>query len=91
MIQISLHAYDRAKQRYGLSEKSFKRLAEKAYDLGKRQTDLKGKLKKYVCYLAKEYKSVPVLYGTFLYFFKNDRLITTYQLPQEYIKYLHLL
>lgn len=91
MIEITKHAFNRAKERYGLNKKSFKRLAEKAYDLGKRQNDLKGKLKKYVSYLAKEYKSVPILYGSFLYFFKNDRLITTYQLPSEFIKYLQIL
>ena len=87
-MEITQHAFDRAKERYNLNEKSFTRLAEKAFNEGHRQDSLKGKLKKYVNYLAKEYKSTPIIFGELLFFFKNDKLITTYQLPSEFKKYL---
>ena len=90
MIEITEHAYDRAIERYSLNRKSFTRLAQKAFEKGKKQSDLKGKFKRYVNYLAKEYKSTPIVFGEFLFFFKGEVLITTYQTPPEFKKYLKL-
>lgn len=90
MIEITEHAYDRALERYSLNRKSFTRLAQKAFEQGKRQNDLKGKFKRYVSYLAKEYKSTPIVFGEFLFFFNGERLITTYQTPSEFKKHLKL-
>lgn len=90
MIEITEHAYLRANERLNLGKDSFTRLAEKAFDVGKKQKDLKGKLKKYVSFLAKEYKSVPIIYGEFLFFFRQNKLITTYQIPTELKKYISL-
>lgn len=90
MIEISQHAYDRALERYSLNRKSFTRLVEKAFEQGKRQNDLKGKFKRYVSYLAKEYKSSPIVFGEFLFFFNGNRLITTYQVDSQFKKYLKL-
>ena len=47
-MEITQHAFDRAKERYNLNEKSFTRLAEKAFNEGHRQDYVNGKLKKYV-------------------------------------------
>ena len=88
MIEITQHAYDRASERYSLNIKSFTRLAEKAFEQGKRQNDLKGKFKRYVSYLAKEYKSSPIVFVEFLFFFNGKKLITTYQVESKYKKYL---
>ena len=90
MIEISQHAYDRASERYSLNRKSFTRLAQKAFEQGKRQNDLKGKFKRYVSYLAKEYKSSPIVFVEFLFFFNGKKLITTYQVESKYKKYLKL-
>lgn len=90
MIEISQHTYERAQERYSLNRKSFTRLVQKAFEQGKRQNDLKGKFKRYVSYLAKEYKSTPVVFGEFLFFFYGEKLITTYQVEREFKKYLKL-
>lgn len=90
MIEITQHALERGQDRYNLSKKSFTRLSEKAFEQGKKQNELKGKLKRYVGALAKEYKSSPILYGEFLFFFIGSTLITTYSVPAEFKKYLKL-
>jgi hypothetical protein len=48
MIEISEHAYQRGKERLGLSRKAFARLAERAYLDGMTHKDVHGRLHKYL-------------------------------------------
>ncbi len=43
-VNISNHAYDRGKERLGLSKKSIDRMAEKVLEKGIHGTDLKGSI-----------------------------------------------
>lgn len=70
MIEISLHGFERAKERYSLNKNSFKRLVEKGFELGKRPSDFKGRFRKYLDKLSIEHCTTPVVYGEFILFFR---------------------
>jgi hypothetical protein len=85
-ITISDHAYDRGKERLGLDKSAFEKIATKAYIAGKPHKDCKGRLKTYVTSLYFQYQTANNIriYGENIYLFKNNTLITCYQLPNEF-------
>lgn len=89
-MEITAHCYQRAKERYSLNKDSFDRLAEKAFNEGKKPKDFKGRIRKYIDKLGREHNTTPIVFGEYLFFFISSRLITTYQIPSEYKKYLKL-
>lgn len=93
-MQITVHAYTRARERLSISKKSLDRLAEKALNFGVKETETKAKLKKY---LEEQFAPYPDsharIYGEVLFIFCGkdcDRLVTLYQLPHELKKYIRL-
>lgn len=92
-IEITKHAYERADERLSLDKMAFARLALKAYCEGFTHSDAKSQLKKYLDMLwFKHNKANNVrLYGENIFFFKNNVLITVYQLPYPLRKYLKVL
>ena len=90
MIEISLHAIIRAKERYKLNKNSFTKLAEKAFKEGRRPKDFRGRFRKYLDKLSIEHNTTPVVFGEYLFFFIGEKLITTYCVESEYKKYLKL-
>ena len=87
-INISDHAYLRAKQRLGLKNKSFKKLAEKAFISGVTHSELKGQPKKYVSwlYLRNRTANNIRIYGEVIFLFSKNNLITVYKLPNRLSK-----
>ena len=90
MIEITQHAYKRAKGRFGLKKDSFDRFVDKAIQQGIHHNECKGLLRKYVQNLILNDESSIVIYGEYLLFFNSNRLITVYALPTEYKKYTKL-
>lgn len=92
MVIITEHAYERAKDRLSLNRKSFENLASKALESGKKHKELKSHLKKYVDKLYLSYKNANniKMYGHVIYLFRNNVLLTVYQLPSNLIKYINL-
>lgn len=91
-LVITDHAYDRAKERLSLSKDSFCRLALKAYTEGIKAKECKGRLKRYLDKLWFQYKNANnvIIYGENIFFFKDNVLITVYQLPYELRKFIKL-
>lgn len=87
-MEITQHAYDRARERLGLNKNSFDRLVEKTLISGRKANTFKGTIRKYFDRLSIIYKTSPVVYGEYLLFFVGGRVITTYQLPSHLKKYL---
>ena len=87
-MEITQHAYDRARERLGLNKKSFKKMVERALISGRKVNTFKGTIKKYLDKLSITYKTSPVVYGEYILFFVGEKLITTYQLPSTLKKYL---
>jgi len=84
MITISHHAYHRAKERLGFSPDAFKRLAAQAYCYGVSQSEAKGKLRRFIeCRCAEHPGNTPRIYGENIFIFKENCLVTVYQLPSD--------
>jgi hypothetical protein len=85
-ITITDHAFQRAKERMGFDRKATERIAMKAFVAGKRHTQCKGQLKKYLdtLYLQYQVANNMRVYGEAIYLFANNRLVTIYNLPNEY-------
>lgn len=92
IIEITGHAYDRAKERLSLSRDAFVRQAEKAYESGIAHSQTKGNLKKFMTKLWLQYKKANNMriYGEVIYLFHDNTLITVYQLPFNLRKYIKL-
>ena len=88
-ITITEHSFIRAKQRLGLNEQAFKKMAVKAYISGKAHDKVKGQLKDYITELYLRYKNANnvKIYGEVVYIFCNNVLITLYQLPNDLKKF----
>jgi hypothetical protein len=89
-IHITEHAYDRAKSRLKWSADSLKRAAEKAHQSGIMHSQTKSHLNKYITSLWFKYKKCNNIriHGEVIFFFKNNILITVYQLPHNLKKQL---
>lgn len=91
-MELTQHAIERSKERLNLNERSLLRLAEKALETGKKHSECKGKLRKYLDKLWLEYKTANNvrISGEVLFLFRDDRLITLYQIPLNLRKWIKL-
>lgn len=86
-MNITKHAEDRMKERLGISRHSCQRIAEKAWNEGKRNHELCGKFRKYIDALTfknEELANIRV-YGMFVYVFSNqgESLITVHDIDRK--------
>ena len=91
-IIISAHAYERANERLSWSKPILDKMALKAYEQGKKHSETKSHLNKYISKLYLQYRSAnnTRVYGENVYIFSNETLITVYKLPNDLIKYAKL-
>lgn len=82
---ITNHAYERAKERLGWTQKVLEKMSSKALSEGIRHSDTKGRLNKYITATYFSYKTANNIriYGENVYLFDKDVLITVYQLPNN--------
>lgn len=82
MIRITQHAFDRAKERLKLNNEAFKRLTAMAFCFGIQKEETRGKLRKYVDERCFEHPHNDIrIYGENIFIFKEDALITVFQIP----------
>lgn len=91
-IEITKHAYERAKERLNFSKGVLEKMAKKAFKDGIKHKETKGNLNKYVTGIWFRYKhsNNVRIYGEVIFFFAGNILITLYQLPNNlrvYIKH----
>lgn len=89
-VVLTQHAYDRLRERLGLSKKAAERIAIKAYENGIRHGETNGRLFKYILSMTYAYKNkgaCNILYGENVYCFVNEgeiaRLITVFGIPKN--------
>lgn len=88
MLNITRHAFQRAKERLGLSQDAFRRISAMAFCYGMPGEKTKGRLRQFI--ESKNYHNpdnIVRLYGENLFIFKHDFLVTVYQLPRELKEY----
>lgn len=87
-MQISEHAIRRARERMSWNRDAVTRMAERAFNEGLCHGEANGRLRRYIGALWTKNRSVDNIriYGETLFFFAEDRLVTVYRLPNEFIK-----
>lgn len=92
IMEITVHAYKKSRQRFRWKSKTLDRMAIKAFEEGIHHKDTKAYLNKYISRKWKLYPHVNNvrIYGENIFFFTGDVLITLYRLPQELIKYVKI-
>ena len=85
MVIVTKHAKKRFKQRVGLPKRICLANAEKAFTVGFRHCDARGKAGRYLDKLFLEHRTANNLrvYGQFVYVFKGNLLITIVGLPKS--------
>ena len=84
---LTNHGEKRIKDRIGISKKSSYKNAEKALKYGFDQSKTKGKFNRYLTKLYFTNKCNNILvYNRYVYVFKNNVLITVFNLPKDFIK-----
>lgn len=89
-VQVTKHGKDRIKERIGLSKNLAKQNAEKAFLLGIKHSDTKGSLNRYFTALYFKYQTANNIriYNRKVYIFQNKKLITVFDLPKKFFKYV---
>lgn len=89
-VQVTEHAYQRAKERLSWNHKVCDKMSEKAFLEGIKHKDTKGSLHRYVTKLWFSYRHANNvrIYGENIFFFCDNRLITLYQLPNDLRKHV---
>ena len=84
-MTITDHAYDRAKERYGLNKRAFNRMLQKAIASGISHGSTKGRLFKYIqsCTMAYTFKCKVLVHDKYLILYLGETVITIYQIPRN--------
>jgi hypothetical protein len=92
-VHITVHARDRARERFSMEEQSLARLAERAWYMGISLRQSKGRLRRYFDTLWESYGKADNirLYGQYVFIFSGQVLLTLWHLPVEYRKHAHVL
>lgn len=80
-MEITRHAYRRAKERCGLNKKALNHLLPIAIEKGLKQSEVSGRLSKWVTKI--ENGSNMRIYGEYLFICDDRNLITIYLIPNE--------
>lgn len=84
-VTLTHHACKRARQRLSWNASTLERMSVKAFELGLKRKNTRGRLKKYLDKLWNDHKKANNvrLYGETLFVFSNNLLITVWHLPTE--------
>ena len=87
MVELTYHAYQRAKERKIGDKSSIYQNVEKAYENGKNIEDFNKEIRKYLTNTLKNSNGNMIkVYGNFVYIFFNNILITLFPLSQKLIQ-----
>lgn len=86
MIEISQHAYERAKERLGFTREALERHAARAFSAGVQHDETRGRLKRFVdaLYLKERSANQTRIFAEHVFLFCNNKLITVFELPHEF-------
>lgn len=85
---ITAHGEKRLRKRLGISKTAVKRDFERALKDGKRHGEFKGSFKRYLDKYGAFYRSLAIVYGNTIYFTSGNRLITAWEVPSRFRKYI---
>lgn len=88
MSNLSDHGAKRMRKRLGLNKRALDKAFGDALLYGRKHNEFKGRFKRYLDDKARFYHAEPVVYGQNIYWKSGDTLITVYQVPSKFKKYL---
>lgn len=93
MIEVSIHAKERMKERCKIKSKSVERLARIAFEKGLTHAETSGALNGYInsLYLYNRQANNIRLYGDKIYIFCNDVLVTVLDTPKRFLNIVNIL
>ncbi len=85
-VHVSKHGKERIGERCGLRKRAVQRLADSAFNRGKRIHDFSGSFRRYLegVYMAQGNANNLRIYNEKLWLFADSCLITVWHLPNEY-------
>ena len=89
-MQITKHAYEKAKQRLSWNKRTMNRMIPKVMESGVDATEYaQGEFKKYIENKVERYPSCDkiIVHGDVLFFISKDSVVTLYRTPSSLIKY----
>lgn len=88
--KITKHAEERLKERFGIKRKSMQRIVNRVLERGLSHREAKGKVKNYMTelYLKHSRANNIHIYGSDVYIFRFETLITVLHLPSEILNAL---
>lgn len=92
-VNITRHAYAKAKQRLGWKKATLERMIPKVMADGFTPDDTNGSLNTWLKGKRKlhPFISTARIYGENIYFFQKENLVTLYRLPQSLVKYVEVM
>ena len=90
-ILITDHAYLRAKERLNFDRRAFERMASKAYEFGILHENFDGYIRDFldVKYSGGKANEKAKVYGSVVYLFVKNKLITVIPLPRKETKFIN--
>ena len=88
--KITKHAEERLRERFGIKRKSIQRIVNRVLEKGLKHKEAKGKVKKYMTelYLKHSRANNIHIYGSDVYIFRYEVLITVLHLPSDILNAL---
>jgi hypothetical protein len=74
-------------KRLGLPKKLAQSQAAEAYQAGSGQARFKGKFRRYLDKLGREYQTSPIVHKGVIFIFGGTKLITAWPVPQQFRDY----
>ena len=85
-MKTTAHADKRARKRIGVAHAE--KIFADALEHGIKQTELKGALKRFLNSKAAEYRSTPIIHRGYVFWHKQEKLITVIPLHSKWHKYI---
>jgi hypothetical protein len=80
------HATDRANERVSWSEETAVRMFARAKEHGVKQSEVSGRLGRFLSTLSLKYRTVPIIYGQHVYIFHEGEPVTIFAIPSKFRK-----
>ncbi len=88
MSNLTDQGEKRMRKRLGLNKSGLEKSFGDALLRGKKHSEFKGAFKRFLDEKAILYRSMPIIHGHNIYWVKGSSLITVYQVPARFRKYL---
>lgn len=83
-VHVTEHAFDRGKERLGLSRSAMERQASRVFEVGRKPRDFKGRFRRYLDGLQITHRSNGIrVHGETVFVFDDTRLVTVFRVPNE--------